>query len=417
MHISERRTEVYSKSVNNNLGRSFMFKFPLSVILALVMCFSANLSKAADEIVIGLSMVKTGFLKTPAEATETAVDIAVSEINASGGINGKKIRLVKYDTESKAKLAVVATQKFARDDGALAIIGPFSSGEAKAAFPVGERLGIVQIPNASSGPGLTKGYTYAWRLTEMEGVQFARVLKTLKKKKIDISKAEIVYISDEYVSSLVGKFVYPALFKTFKVKYGKAVTLQYKSFDVAPQVAKIIERKPNVVALAATPDLASKVMKELRRQGFKGRIIGSQLFSDPNALDKYGSEANGLIFVAGFWWDNNAKTRAFSKKYAAENAKRGLTVKKIPHHSDAQGYDIVYLLKQAMEKANVTGEKSKLKAERTAIRDALKGIRFSGITGDNVCFDKMNDAQLPGYIIEIKNLKWSKIDEWPPEKC
>ena len=194
-----------------------MFKFPLSVILALVMCFSANLSKAADEIVIGLSMVKTGFLKTPAEATETAVDIAVSEINASGGINGKKIRLVKYDTESKAKLAVVATQKFARDDGALAIIGPFSSGEAKAAFPVGERLGIVQIPNASSGPGLTKGYTYAWRLTEMEGVQFARVLKTLKKKKIDISKAEIVYISDEYVSSLVGKFVYPALFKTFNL--------------------------------------------------------------------------------------------------------------------------------------------------------------------------------------------------------
>ena len=115
--------------------------------------------------------------------------------------------------------------------------------------------------------------------------------------------------------------------------------------------------------------------------------------------------------------DKNDKTRAFTKKFAAENAKRGLSEKKIPHHTDAQGYDIVYLLKQAMEKANVTGDKGKLKAERTAIRDALKGIRFSGITGENVCFDAINDAQLPGYIIEINDQKWSKIDEWPPEKC
>ena len=394
-----------------------MVKLLMSTVLAVILCLSGSLSKAADQVVIGLTMVKTGFLKTPGEATETAVDIAVSEINASGGINGKQIKLIKYDTGSQAKQAVVAVQKFVRDDGALAIIGPFSSGEAKAAFPVGERLGIVQIPNASSGPGLTKGYKYAWRLTESEGVQFARVLKSLKKKGVDISKAEIMYISDEYVSSLVGKFVYPGLFKAFNVKHGKAVTLQYKSFDVAPQVAKIIKRNPNVVALAATPDSASKVMKELRRQGFKGRIIGSQIFSDPNALGKFGSEANGLIFVAGFWWDKNAKTRAFTKKFAAENAKRGLAEKKIPHHTDAQGYDIVYLLKQAMERANVTGDKSKLSAERTAIRDALKGIRFSGVTGENVCFDKINDAQLPGYIIEINNLQWTKIDEWPPEKC
>ena len=181
-----------------------MVKLLMSTVLAVILCLSGSLSKAADQVVIGLTMVKTGFLKTPGEATETAVDIAVSEINASGGINGKQIKLIKYDTGSQAKQAVVAVQKFVRDDGALAIIGPFSSGEAKAAFPVGERLGIVQIPNASSGPGLTKGYKYAWRLTESEGVQFARVLKSLKKKGVDISKAEIMYISDEYVSSLVG---------------------------------------------------------------------------------------------------------------------------------------------------------------------------------------------------------------------
>ena len=119
----------------------------------------------ARDIVIGLNMVKTGALKNVGEATETSVDIAVEEINAKGGIGGKQIKLVKYDTGSDPKQAATATQKFAEDDNALAIIGPFSSGEAAVGFPVGERLGIVEIPNSSSQPGLTANYSYAWRLS------------------------------------------------------------------------------------------------------------------------------------------------------------------------------------------------------------------------------------------------------------
>ena len=59
----------------------------------------------AQEIVIGLSMVKSGPLKTVGEATETSVDIAVDEINAKGGIDGKKIKLIKFDTGSDPKQA------------------------------------------------------------------------------------------------------------------------------------------------------------------------------------------------------------------------------------------------------------------------------------------------------------------------
>ena len=103
------------------------------------------------------------------------MDIAVDEINAKGGIDGKKIKLIKFDTGSDPKQAATGTQKFAQDDNALAIVGPFSSGEAAVAFPVGERLGIVQIPNAASTPGLTKGFSYAWRLTADEGTQFTRL--------------------------------------------------------------------------------------------------------------------------------------------------------------------------------------------------------------------------------------------------
>jgi branched-chain amino acid transport system substrate-binding protein len=383
---------------------------------AMALTVSAGTAFAQD-IVIGLNMVKSGALKSVGEATETSVDIAVEEINAKGGINGRKIRLVKFDTGSDPRQAATATQKFAQDDKALAVIGPFSSGEAAVAFPLGERLGIVQIPNAASAPGLTGKFTYAWRLTADEGTQFTRLLTSLRNKNVPISKAEIMYVSDERVSNISGTQFYPAILKAAGIAAGDPVAFQLKTFDLAPQVSQVLQRNPDVVALAGTPDSAGKVIKELRRQGFKGRVIGSQIFADPNSMELFGKDADGLLIVAGFWPDRNDATRAFSKKYMEENAKRGLTMKKVPHHVDAWGYDIVYLLKQAMEKANVTGDPAKLAAERTAIRDALVGIRFTGISGENICFNEARDARLPGFIIEINDLKWNLYDQHPAEQC
>jgi branched-chain amino acid transport system substrate-binding protein len=369
------------------------------------------------DIVLGLSMVKSGPLKSPGEATETAVDIAVAEINAAGGIAGKPIRLVKFDTGSDPRQAATAVQKFARDDNALAVIGPFSSGEAAVAFPVGERLGIVQVSTSSSAPGLTGSNTYAWRMTEDEGKQFGRLLSSLQRKNIPATRAEIVYISDERVSAITATQFYPPLLRERGIAFGEPISFQYRSFDIAPQVTQILQRSPEVVALAATPDGAGKVLRELRRQGFRGRVIGSQIFADPNSVDLFGPEGEGLLIVAGFWWDRNDATRAFTMKYREENARRGLPQKRIPHHSDAQAYDTAFLLKQAIERANVTGDPARLAAERTSIRDALRGIRFTGVTGENTCFDAARDAELPGFIVEIRNESWSLFDSFPADAC
>ncbi len=394
-----------------------MIRIGTLVSAAAALVIAATNPAGADEIVLGLNMVKSGVLKNVGEATETAVDIAVNEVNAAGGIAGKKIKLVKYDTGSDPKQAATGTQKFAEDDKALAVIGPFSSGEAAVAFPVGERLGIVQISNSSSQPGLTANYSYAWRFVSDEGKQFTRLLNTLKRKSIKVDKAEILYVSDERVSNISGTKFYPAIFKANNIAFGDPIAFQYASFDLAPQVSQALERKPDVIALAGTPDSAGKVIKELRRQGFQGRVIGSQIFADPNSIDLFGRDADGMLIVAGFWWDRTDATRKFTQKFSEENAKRGLVSKKIPHHTDANAYDIVYLLKQVIEKTGVSGDPAKLPGERTAIRDALKTVSFSGVTGDNTCFDAERDAKLPGFVIEIKDLKWNLFDSWPADPC
>lgn len=370
---------------------------------------------AADTIKIGNIVATAGPLKGAAEPSLVAVDMAVREINAAGGINGKQVEIIRFETGSDPKQASVGTRKLAQDDNVLAILGPFSSGEASVAFNDAERLKILMMPNAASSPGLTEGRKYAWRLTEDESKQFSRLLKSIKSHGIKSDTAEIVYISEEAVSNASGTKLYPALFKAAGITFGEPIAVQYKSFDMSAQAAKILQSNPDIVAIAALPDSASKVIKELRRQGYKGQIIGSQIFADPTVATLFGEEGNGTILVAGFWKDTNAKSQAFNKTFVEEVNKKGMH-KAGAHHSDAQSYDAIYLMKQVMEKAGVTGDPAKVADEREAIVQAMSGVKFSGVLGDNICFAG-HDAELPGYVIQIKDGQWTKFDEAPADVC
>lgn len=387
-----------------------------SLLGAAALSLLTTVAWAQETIKIGNIVVTAGFLKGPGEPTLTAIDIAVEEINAAGGVNGKPLEIVRFDTGSDPKQASVGTRKLAQDDKVLAIAGPFSSGEASVAFNDAERLKVLMMPTSASAPGITEGKKYAWRLTEDEHKQFGRLLKSIKAQGVKSDTAAIVYISEEVVSNSAGTKLYPALLEEAGIKLvASPIPVQYKSFDMSAQAAQILQANPDLVAIAALPESASKVIKELRRQGYQGRIIGSQIFADPNVLELFGDEGNGTLLVAGFWKGRTEASQSFNDKFVAETNRRGIH-KLGAHHSDAQAYDTIYLLKQVMEQVGVTGDPAKLEEEREAIVAAMQGVTFSGILGDDICFVG-NDAELPGYIIEIKDGEWTKFDEAPADKC
>ncbi|GKX34865.1 MAG: ABC transporter substrate-binding protein [Rhizobiaceae bacterium MnEN-MB40S] len=385
----------------------------LAAAAAIALCASA--SWAQETIKIGNIVATAGVLKSAAEPTVVAVDIAVDEINAAGGINGKPIELIRYDTGSDPKQAAVAARSLAQDDKVLAIVGPFSSGEASVALNDAERLKVLMMPTSSSAPGLTDGKRYGWRLSEDEFKQFGRLLAAMKKAGIKMDTAEIVYISEEVVSNAAGTKLYPALLEQAGIKHGDPIPVQYKSFDLSAQVAKILQSNPDIVAVAALPGSASKLIAELDRQNYQGRVIGSQIFSDPNVVELFGPAGDRTLMMAGFWKGRTPESQAFNDKFVELANERGIP-KAGAHHSDAQAYDTVYLIKQLMEAAGTTGDPDKLQEEREALADGMKGIRFSGILADDICFDG-NDAELAGYVIEIKDGEWTKFDEAPADKC
>ena len=385
-----------------------------AIVLAVALAAAGPL--AAQDLVLGLTHAKTGRYAGVGIGTEVAVDIAVAEINAAGGVNGKKLRIEKFDTGSEAKNAQVAAQKFTQDARALGIIGPFSSQEAQVAFAAGERLEIVQVPNAASAPGLTKDRNWAFRVTEDEGKQFGRLLKTLETKGgVSGKTAAVMYPSDEFVGKALAGWM-PSLLE----KSGWKLVIPAEGFatnatDLSPHITKLKGNTPAVVAFAGLPEGAIKVMKEVRRQGHNSVLIGSQIFADPDIAKVLGPDGEGAIFVSWYWWDLNDRTRAFEKKFLDEAGKRGIN-KTGAHHVDASAYDIVYAYADAMRRAKVTGDQAKLKDERAAIREALRTVELDGVTG-KVCFDKDRDSELPAYIIQIKGGKRTLLDSHAPDSC
>ena len=179
------------------------------------------------------------------------------------------------------------------------------------------------MSNASSAPGLTKDKEWAWRITEDEGKQFARLLKTFQEMDVPRKSVDIVYVSDEAISAVVGEKLYPFLLKKFGIEHGKPVAITYKSFDLAPQIAPIVANNPDMVAVAGFEN-ASKTIRELKRQGYKGRMIGSQIFADPNILELFGDLAEGTTFMAGFHADSSPEARVFNDRFVSETNAVGI---------------------------------------------------------------------------------------------
>ncbi len=384
-------------------------------LLAMLVTLGLSLPVVAQELVIGLSFPKTGRYST-ISATEVAVDIAVAEINAAGGVNGRKIRIDKFDTASEAKNAQVAVQHFAEDTKALAVIGPYSSQESQVAFAAGERLEIVQIPNSATAPGLTKDKKWAWRVIEDEGKQFGRLLKSLERKHLVKEKtAVVIYPSDEFVGKALSAWMPKLLDANGWKQVIPPEGYLTNAADLSPHITKLKGKSPAVVAFGGLPEGAAKVMRELRRQGHQSIMIGAQVMADPDVVKLLGPDGEGTIYVSWYWWDANARTRAFEKKFVEETKRRG-TPKAGAHHVDASAYDIVYVLADAIKRAGVTGDPAKLKAERNAIREALAKTSLEGVSG-HICFDKDHDAELAAYVIGVKNGRRYLIDSHPSDKC
>lgn len=385
----------------------------LGAVAALAVIVAGPAAHAENELVLGYMMAKSGPYVSLANTNEIAVDLAVEEINAKGGINGKKIRVVKFDTAGDPKQAAIALRRFAEDDKALAVIGPFSSSEVRTAFPVGERAGLAQMSMASSAPGLTKGFTYGFRNTIDEGKVINTVLTSIKDKGLPMASGVAAYATDDTVSKSVGTKVVPELFEKFSIPLKGSVDFQFAAFDLSPQVSQIKQMAPDIIGLGSPPEGAINIAREMRRQGVESRLIGGTTIADPELPHRMDGAGEKLTLGSTFYTDVNDTTKAFTAEFGKRTKAAGMQ-RTVPNQMDASVYDIVKVYAEAMSRGGVTGDTAKLAEERTAIRDEVSKLKdFEALEG-KISFVG-GDAVKPVYVLEIKDGNWTLLDTRMPE--
>jgi len=384
----------------------------LKIFFATMIALAATPLLAQSELVLGYLTAETGPFVSLSRTNEVAARIAVDEINAAGGVNGRKLRYITFDTAGNPGQTVVGLRKLAEDDKVLAVIGPFSSGQVQVAAPAADRTGVVIMAMASSAPKLVASFKYAFRNTSDEGYMFDKVMRTIKSKNLPAATGAVAYANDDTISRIMGEKVLPALMQKNGVQMKASVDFKLGAFDFSAQVAQLKANPTDLVGVGAPPEAAIKLAQEMRRQGHNGRLVAGSTINDPDLPGRIGKEGNGSIVPSAFFADLNGHTRRFAAEFAKRARAAGME-RTAAGQFDAATYDIVQYYAWAMKEGKVTGDPKRLAEERTAIRDALKRMKnFPALEG-SVSFGADNDALKPVYIQEVRDGKWVLLETHP----
>jgi len=373
------------------------------------MMLAGTVAYAADELKIGYLVAKSGPFVSLSKTNTIGAQIAIDEINANGGVNGKQLKLVEFDTAGDPGQAVVGLRQLAQDENVLAIVGPFSSSEAKVAFPQAERAGVVSMSMASSAPKLAEPFAYGFRNTTNEGIMISRAVATLKNVDPDAKTSSIAYATDDAVSVVIGTKILPAVLGKAELPVQNDVSFKYAAFDLSVQASQLKETEADVVAVGAPPEAAIKLANEMRRQGHEGRLIAGSTVFDVTLPERMGEAGVGSIFPTAFYWDLNDETKAFASEFKTRAEAEGVD-RTVPAQFDSSTYGIVKMFAHAMEEAGVTGDEANLEAERTAIRDQLAALKdFPTIEGP-ISIGEDGDAIKQTYVMEITDEGWKLLE-------
>jgi branched-chain amino acid transport system substrate-binding protein len=379
----------------------------LGLLVVLATVFTGDVTVSAQDLVLGYSASTTGPYATQAKRNSVALEVALDEINAAGGINGKKLTVQSFDTSGKPEQAVVAVQHFAQDTNALAVIGPFSSSECRVAFPVGDRLGIAQMSMASSAPKLAAPFKFAFRNTVEENYTWERLFRAIERKNIPHATIAIAYATDDAVSQAVGATVLPEQIKKTKMTLTDTVTFRVNAFDFSAQVSQLKQKPSDLIGVGSPSDTLLRFLTELRRQGDRGRILGGSSIADVDLPERMGPAGEGtMVGVTYYAGMEDARNKKFVELFKAKLKAKGETVID-PSQFDAATYDIVYMYADAMKRAKVTGDAAKLADERSAIRDQIESMKDYPALVGSVSMGPDNDMLKPIYIVEAKGNNWS----------
>ncbi len=350
---------------------------------------------AADTIKIGEIATVTGDFAAYGVAEVEAVKMAVSEINAKGGVLGKKLEVIMYDCRTRNEDMVNAARRLVQQDKVVAAIGPSGSGLCIAASPVFNQGKVPHIGTLPTNPNVTvdekgKVKPYNFRICFLDPYQ-GKILAVFAANDLKAKKAAILYdVSSDYSHGLREFFT-----KSFKAAGGKIVADEGhrgEDVDFRAQLTKIKQSNPDVLVLPTMGKCTPLSVKQAREMGIDVPIIGGDGYGD-FMWEITGKEA----MKNTFWVSHVAKEDPALKDFFAKYKKQAGTECQ-EFMNAVMAYDSVYWLADAIKRANST--------DPVKVRDALEKTKGLQLMHTKLTMDEFhNPKDKDGFILEAKDGK------------
>jgi branched-chain amino acid transport system substrate-binding protein len=339
---------------------------------------------------IGAVLPLTGDSAAWGEQGKYGIELAVEEINAKGGINGKKLEVVYEDSQAIPKNAVTSIQKLINVDKVPAVAGDIVSATTLAMAPIAEKSHTVLIGISSSAPAITNAGEYIYRVWPSDLLEGSVLAEFAAKNKF--RKVCILFIQTDYGTGLRDAFK-----KTLEQKGGKVLLTQgYKQdeTDFKAALLKVKSKKPDAVYIVGYYKDSGLIMKQAREIGLKTQFFGATAVESPKLIEIAGDAAEGLIYPIITDFDPEHPTPV--AKEFIENFKKKFGV--APDWASSHAHDAVVVIAEAMKKGGATG---------TGIKKTIDSQkRFEGVTG-KIVFDKNGDViDKPVTIKTVRNGKF-----------
>ncbi|MEH7107896.1 ABC transporter substrate-binding protein [Bacillus sp. JJ1764] len=382
-----------------NSKKKWAKMFMASTMLAGVLagCSGAGGSSSGSDdksIKVGVNLELSGGVASYGESLEKGIDLAVAEINKKGGVDGKKLDIIKVDNKSDAAEATNGAIKLTSQDKVAAIIGAATSGDTVAQAQIANDTKTVLLTPSGTSPNVTvsdsgKLNEYVFRTSFIDPFQ-GTVAANFAAHELKIKNAAIFADSaSDYAKGLAASFK-----ETYKKAGGKIVAEEAyvaKDTDFHATLTRIKAKNPDFIFIPGYYEEVGLIVKQARELGITAPLMGADGWDSPKLIDLAGKDALNNTFITNHYSseDPDKKIQTFvstyKEKYKGDS----------PNAFNALGYDTVYLLADAIKRAGST--------DSSKIKEALAKTKDLSLVTGTVSIDKNHNPIKSATVLEYKD--------------
>ena len=317
------------------------------------------------EIVIGEYGSLTGAEATFGVSTHNGIMLALDEINGAGGVNGRKLRVITEDDQSKAEEAATAVTKLISQNSVVAVLGEVASSNSLAAAPICDRNKVPMISPSSTNPKVTEVGSYIFRMCFIDPYQGEAMANYLAKRGIKRA-AVLIDVKSDYSTGLANFFE-----RTFVQNGGQIVIKQSYAkgdSDFRSQLTAVKAANPEVIFVPGYYNDIGQIAIQARDLGMQQPLAGGDGWESPKLIEIGGKALEGSFYSNHYHVDDpSPAVREFVQKYEQRFGAK-------PDSLAALGYDSMKVLADSIKRAGTT--------DGPALRDAIAATKgFPGVTG------------------------------------